>query len=229
MSPWKFASLPRCATWMFSVAGLLIFLVGNLALPRSQASAPLPAQEVNLPANFSQALVVSGISNPTTMDFAPDGRLFVCQQNGNLRVIKDDILLATPFLTVTVSSAGERGLIGLTFDPNFAVNRFIYVYYTATSPNIHNRISRFTANGDVVVPGSEQVLVDLPATTNTNHNGGALHFGPDGKLYIAVGEDGVPSRAQDLANPFGKILRINADGTIPTDNPFFNSTTGISR
>ncbi|HNH82301.1 MAG TPA: hypothetical protein PL157_07990, partial [Acidobacteriota bacterium] len=116
MSPWKFASLPRCATWMFSVVGLLIFLVGNLALPRSQASAPLPAQEVNLPANFSQALVVSGISNPTTMDFAPDGRLFVCQQNGNLRVIKDDILLTTPFLTVTVSSAGERGLIGLTFD-----------------------------------------------------------------------------------------------------------------
>lgn len=229
MSPWKLVSLPRRATWMLSVVGLLIFLAGNLALPRSQASTPPPAQEVNLPANFSQALVVSGISNPTTMDFAPDGRLFVCQQNGNLRIIKDDILLTTPFLTVTVSSAGERGLIGLTFDPNFAVNRFIYVYYTATSPTIHNRISRFTANGDVAVPGSERILVDLPATTNTNHNGGALHFGPDGKLYIAVGEDGVPSRAQDLANPFGKILRINADGTIPTDNPFFNSTTGISR
>jgi glucose/arabinose dehydrogenase len=87
----------------------------------------------------------------------------------------------------------------------------------------HNRISRFTANGDVVVPGSEQILVDLPNLSATNHNGGAIHFGVDGKLYAGVGENAVTANSQDLSNPLGKLLRFNDDGTIPTDNPFLNS------
>ncbi len=168
-----------------------------------------------LPTGFTEALVASGLNNPTAMQFAPDGRLFVCEQGGRLRVIKDGVLLSTPFLTVTVSSSGERGLLGVAFDPNFAVNQYVYVYYTATSPTIHNRVSRFTANGDVAVPGSEVALLDLETLSATNHNGGALAFGPDGKLYIAVGENAVPSNAQSLANRLGKILRVNKDGTIP--------------
>src|SRR4026209_1884347 len=92
------------------------------------------------------------------MEFAPDGRLFVCQQGGQLRVIKNGALLGPPFLTVTVSSSGERGLLGVTFDPDFTTNHFVYVYYTATTPAIHNRVSRFTASGDVAVPGSETIL-----------------------------------------------------------------------
>ena len=114
-----------------------------------------------LPPGFSETLVASGLSSPTAMQFAPDGRLFVAEQGGRLRVIKDGVLLPTPFLTVTVSSAGERGLLGVAFDPAFSTNRFVYVYYTATTPAIHNRISRFTANGDVAVAGSE---VDHPRT-----------------------------------------------------------------
>ena len=132
------------------------------------------------------------------MQFAPDGRLFVCEQGGRLRVIKNGALLSTPFLTVTVSSSGERGLLGVAFDPDFAVNQFVYVYYTATSPTIHNRVSRFTANGDVAAPGSEVVLLDLenltaPPTTTAAPS----HFGPDGKLYIAVGENAVAVERAD--------------------------------
>jgi glucose/arabinose dehydrogenase len=164
------------------------------------------------------------------MAFAPDGRLFVCQQGGQLRVIKNGALLAAPFVTVTVSSAGERGLLGVTFDPDFATNQFVYVYYTATTPAVHNRVSRFTANGDVAVPGSETILLELNNLSSaTNHNGGALHFGPDGKLYIAVGENANSANSQTLGNLLGKILRINRDGSIPTDNPFFNQTSGVNR
>src|SRR5262249_3312339 len=150
---------------------------------------------------FTQSLFVNGLSNPTAMEFAPDGRLFVCQQGGQLRVIKGGVLLPASFLTVTVDSSGERGLLGIAFDPNFARNQYVYIYYTATTPAIHNRVSRFTANGDVVLAGSETVLLDIDNLSSaTNHNGGAIHFGPDGKLYIAVGENADGSNSQTLAN-----------------------------
>jgi glucose/arabinose dehydrogenase len=117
-----------------------------------------------LPTHFTESLIATGLSNPTAMEFAPDGRLFVCEQGGSLRVIQNDTLLPTPFVTLPVSSAGERGLLGVTFDPSFATNQYVYVYYTATTPTVHNRISRFTANGNVAVPGSEFVVMDLEKT-----------------------------------------------------------------
>jgi glucose/arabinose dehydrogenase len=187
-----------------------------------------PAAAATLLSGFSESLVASGLANPTAMQFAPDGRLFVCEQGGRLRVIKDGVLLPTPFVTLSVNSSGERGLLGVAFDPEFATNHYVYVYYTVPSP-VHNRISRFTANGDVAVPGSELVLLDLNNLTATNHNGGALNFGPDGKLYAAVGENAVGSNAQSMNNLLGKMLRLNADGTIPADNPFFASATGQNR
>jgi glucose/arabinose dehydrogenase len=175
----------------------------------------------SLPNNFVETQI-GGLSIPTAIALHPDGRIFVCQQTGELRVIKNNVVLPAPFTTLTVNSSGERGLLGVAFDPNYATNRFVYVYYTATTPTIHNRVSRFTAsaaNEDVAVAGSEVVLLDLETLGATNHNGGAIHFGPDGKLYIAVGENAVPSNSQSLANRLGKILRINSDGTIPADNP----------
>ncbi len=183
-----------------------------------------------LPAGFTESQFASGLSSPTAMAFAPDGRLFVCQQGGQLRVIKNGALLITPFLTATVDSSSERGLLGIAFDPNFNANHYIYVYYTATTPAIHNRVSRFTANGDVAVANSETVLLDLnDLSIATNHNGGAMHFGPDGKLYVAVGENANSANSQTLVNLLGKILRLNADGTIPTDNPFYNQATNNNR
>ena len=175
----------------------------------------------SLPSGFAETQI-AGLSNPTAMAVHPDGRVFVCQQTGALRVIKNGALLATPFTTLTVNSSGERGLLGIAFDPNYASNRFVYVYYTATSPQIHNRVSRFTAdaaNEDVALAGSEVVLMDLETLGATNHNGGAIHFGPDGKLYIAVGENANSGNSQVITNRLGKMLRINSDGTIPADNP----------
>jgi glucose/arabinose dehydrogenase len=185
--------------------------------------------QVTLPPGFSETQIAP-VTNPTAMQFAPDGRLFVCEQRGTLRVIKDGVLLPTPFVTLSVNSAGERGLLGVAFDPNFAVNQYVYVYYTATTPALRNRVSRFTANGDVAVPSSEVAVFELPVlAVPANHNGGALNFGADGKLYIAVGDHGVWSNSQSLDTPFGKMLRINSDGTIPADNPFFGVTTGQNR
>jgi glucose/arabinose dehydrogenase len=187
------------------------------------------APAATLPTGFVETQIASGLSGPTAMEIAPDGRIFVLEEGGRVRVIKNNQLLATPFITLTTNTVGERGVLGIAFDPNFASNRFIYLYYTATSPTIHNRVSRFTANGDVAVAGSEVQLLNLPTLGSEFHNGGAIHFGLDGKLYIATGDNRVSSNAPSLNSPLGKILRINSDGSIPTDNPFFNQTTGINR
>ena len=188
------------------------------------------ATAATLPSSFSETVLASGLSSPTAMQFAPDGRLFVCQQGGALRVIKEGVLLSTPFVSLSVNADGERGLLGVAFDPDFAINQFVYVYYTTSSAPIHNRISRFTANGDVAVPGSEVVIMDLENLTSaTNHNGGAIDFGPDGKLYVAVGDNATSSNAQTLTNRLGKMLRINANGSIPTDNPFYATAAGANR
>ncbi|HSL53518.1 MAG TPA: PQQ-dependent sugar dehydrogenase, partial [Pyrinomonadaceae bacterium] len=182
-----------------------------------------------LPPGFTETSV-NGLDSPTAMEIAPDGRIFVCQQGGSLRVIKNGVLLATPFLTLSVDPVGERGLLGIAFDPNFATTNFLYLYYTVPSTPRHNRVSRFTANGDVVVPGSETIILELENLSSaTNHNGGAIHFGPDGKLYVAVGENANRFNAETLNNRLGKMLRINSDGTIPTDNPFFNTAVGANR
>jgi glucose/arabinose dehydrogenase len=179
-----------------------------------------PVAAATLPSGFSETTFASGLSAPTAMAFAPDGRLFVCQQGGQLRVVKNGALLATPFVTVSTTANGERGLLGIAIDPNFAVNQFVYVYYTAATPATHNRVSRFTANGDVAVAGSETILFDLNNLSSaTNHNGGALHFGPDGKLYFAAGENANSANSQVITNVLGKIMRLNSDGTIPPDNP----------
>ncbi len=217
----------RAHRFMFGIIVLLL------------ASPHLSVDAATVPMGFTETLVASGLATPTAMAFAPDGRLFVCQQSGQLRVIKDGQLLSTPFLTVTVNAAGERGLLGVAFDPAFLTNRYVYVYYTATTPTIHNRVSRFTAElnadgsaADVAVAGSEVVILELDDLTSaTNHNGGAMHFGTDGKLYIATGENATAANAQSLANLLGKLLRINADGTIPSDNPFFSdpNVTGKNR
>ena len=191
------------------------------------------AHSATLPSGFAETRVATGLASPTAMSFAPDGRLFVCEQGGKLRVIKNGALLAQPFITLNVDSNGERGLLGVAFDPDFATNGFVYIYYTTAGSPIHNRVSRFTAsasNPDVVAAGSEVQLLNLPSLSSaTNHNGGAIHFGTDGKLYIAVGENANSANAPSLGTTLGKILRINADGSIPSDNPFVSQTSGINQ
>jgi glucose/arabinose dehydrogenase len=203
----------------------------QLVIAASLTFVSLVATAASLPSGFTETQFGSNLSgSPTAMAFAPDGRLFVCQQSGQLRVIKNGSLLSTPFVSLTVDSSGERGLLGIAFDPNFATNHYLYLYYTVATLPIHNRVSRFTAAGDAAAPGSEVVILELNNLSSaTNHNGGAIHFGSDGKLYVAVGENANGANSQTLSNLLGKILRINADGTIPTDNPFYNIATGSNR
>jgi glucose/arabinose dehydrogenase len=193
----------------------------------------LPVYGTNLPTGFTEAnWGNSTASNSTAMAFAPDGRLFVCQQNGHLRVIDaSGTLLGPDFVTLTVDSTGERGLLGVAFDPDFSTNHFVYVYHTVPAgpsnvPPPHNQITRYTANGNVAA-GAGTNIIDLDnLSAATNHNGGAIHFGPDGKLYVAVGDNAsgtnpTISNSQKVTNRLGKILRINADPVTPTptDNP----------
>jgi glucose/arabinose dehydrogenase len=181
--------------------------------------------------------VVSGLTNPMDMEFAPDGRLFVAEQAGRVRIVKPDGTLST-FLNIStkvaLSNPGGRGLLALTFDPSFATNRYVYLHYTrkatSTTP-VHNRIVRVTAdaNGTKIVSGSETLIFRLDNQSTPQHHGGALDFGNDGKLYIVTGDNETSTNSQQLTNLFGKMLRINKDGTIPTDNPFYASTSGNNR
>jgi glucose/arabinose dehydrogenase len=186
-----------------------------------------------VPRGFTDTPVATGLRVPSALALAPDGRVFVAEQSGALRVIKNNTLLPTPFITLNVDSRGERGLLGVALDPNFATNKFVYVYHTVrggTNVPAHNRVSRFTAGGDTALAGSQKILLDLDnLSARTNHNGGPLAFGPDGKLYIGVGENANTANAQSKSNLLGKILRINPDGSIPTDNPFVSSTTGRNK
>ena len=176
---------------------------------------------------------ITGLSSATAMAQAPDGRFFVAQQGGALRVVKNGTLLAAPFVTLPVDSAGERGLIGVALHPGFASNGYVYVYRTVTQNGTHNRISRYTAssaNPDVAAAGSEVVIADLPTLSGaTNHNGGAMNFGIDGKLYVAVGDNASGANSQNPATALGKMLRLNDDGSIPADNPYAATQTGLAR
>lgn len=202
-----------------------LWIVAALIACAANAAPPLV-----LPPHFTATdLIETGLSLPTAMEFAPDGRLFITQQTGEVRIVKDGALLPTPFVTVQTQAIVERGLVGLAIDPDFNTNHYIYIYYAALQPTIHNRISRFTADGDTVDPTTEVVLMDLEDLDAPVHNGGAMHFGPDGKLYVGVGDNFVGGRAQWLDTRMGKILRINSDGTIPADNPFNDKTTGDNR
>src|SRR5687768_12527081 len=112
---------------------LIACLLGVLQVPQSAEAQT----------GFTHVRVVRGLAKPTAMEFAPDGRLFVAEKGGRLRVVKQTTLLPDPFVTVQVDSAGERGLLGVAFHPNFESNGYVYIYYTATTPRVHNRVSRF--------------------------------------------------------------------------------------
>jgi len=188
-----------------------------------------------LPAGFTRTQVASGITGATAMEVAPDGRVFVCEQTGALRVVKNGALQPEPFVRVAVDNDWERGLIGVTFDPNFQHNGFIYLCYVAASPYVHHRVSRFKSRGDVAELSSERVLLEgddqakLGGHTPAGHQGGAIHFGADGELYIAIGDQTAGEPSQRLDTFQGKLLRINSDGSIPADNPFFATAKGKYR
>ncbi len=191
-----------------------------------------PAQ---LPDGFEMTTIATGLSGATALEVAPDGRVFVCEQGGALRVVKDSVLLEQPFVTVPVEMNWERGLIGVTVAPDFPADPHVYVVYVTDQPYTHHRISRFRADQDVAEPGSEEILLrgddqsKFGGNVPAGHQGGAIHFGHDGKLYVGIGEQTAKAPAQRMDALQGKILRLNPDGTIPSDNPFVQETTGKYR
>lgn len=183
------------------------------------APACLQAQQAG--ADLRVEVVAENLEVPWALAFAPDGRLFITERRGRVRVVQNEKLLAEPWVTLEVAAVSEAGLMGLAIDPGFAQNNFVYVCYTYRAQGqLLNRVARLQEeNGRGV---ALTVLLDnIPGASV--HNGCRLKFGPDGKLYITMGDAAAPQLAQDLTSLAGKILRINADGSLPTDNPFPNS------
>lgn len=170
--------------------------------------------------NFKVEIVAENLEVPWEIAFAPDGRIFFTERIGTLRVIDDGKLNPEPITVLDVGTV-EGGLLGLALDPNFEQNHFLYLYYTYFEfPFTYNKVVRYTENNNALA--DEFILVDkIPGSVI--HDGGRIKFGPDEKLYITTGDAGNADSAQDLNSLGGKILRINSDGTIPTDNPFSDS------
>ena len=194
------------------------------------------ASAVTVPAGFAATTVANGITNAVGMEFMPDGRLLVMQQDGTIRLIKNSSLVTTPLGVVPgVYFSGHAGMLGIAFDPQFATNRWMYAAFTTQIGGFHVRVSRFTVDGDILDPASQQVLLDLEPLVDGSgqpsefHYGADLEFKQDGMLYVSLGEGFVSSRSQSMSTTFGKVLRISPNGSIPTDNPFYNTTTGLNR
>lgn len=208
-------------------AAVIIMLVAAGALT-------LPGPALAQPAGFSRVTVASGFVEPTAFAFKGAQKLLVAEKaSGKVLVVRPDgSLRPTPYVTLSVSSDQERGVLGIAVDPNFATNGFVYVYYT-TGPGAlgytgtpMNRVSRFTSVAGVGT--NETILLDnIPSGTGI-HNGGDIQFGFDGTLYVAVGDSGGPFReyAQTLDTLRGKILRIKANGGVPVDNPYKHDPDG---
>jgi glucose/arabinose dehydrogenase len=179
--------------------------------------------------NLSLAPIVKGLKEPTLAAWPPDGskRVFILEREGRVRVADaDGTLHPTPFLDVSdnTSLSTEEGLLGLAFDPGFAQNGYVYIDYTANDASV--QIVRYTVSPgqpDQVDPSTASTVMSIPKRSKF-HNGGTLAFGPDGYLYVSVGDDEASDQAQTLSSIYGKILRIDVDSTtpyaIPPSNPF---------
>ena len=200
----------RLAIWVVCV---LILLIVPQFLSQAQAT-----QSPVTP-------VLTGLNFPVSLKFAPDGRIFFTEKDtGSIRIIlQNGTLLATPFATVSpIFADGEAGLLGIALDPSFSSNGYVYVYYTDRDPQnyTHGHIRRYTAAGNTGADPVSIFNVTSSAPNTIYHNGGYVKFGPDGELYAQVGEFHQGSQAQKQGTMDGKMLRMNPDGSVPSDNPF---------
>jgi glucose/arabinose dehydrogenase len=234
---------PRSATWLsrdpavatVSADGLVLGVsagvtnvVGSADTLRDSAAVTVSATPVATP---GIALISDQLASPVFLTVAPgdSSRLFVVEQAGRIRVIRHDTLLTTPFLDISglVTAGGEQGLLSMAFHPDYQANHFFYVSYTDTAGD--SRIARYqtSANPEVADPASATAILSL-AQPYTNHNGGLVAFGPDGKLYIGFGDGGSggdpQGNGQNRGTLLAKLLRIDVDGgspyAVPADNPF---------
>lgn len=223
----------------FWLPAVLTFLVSLYMLTLDTGPA-----EAAVPDGFEDRLVTS-VQGPTAMAFTPDGRMLISTQPGILRLRKSGASSTTQALDISrkICSDSERGMLGVAVDPNFSSNHYVYLYYTykkfgvcpkndpKNKDNPVNRVSRFVMSGDTVSRSSEKVLIDNIPSPNGNHNGGDVHFGKDGYLYVSVGDGGRDYKndsggggendaSRDRNILLGKILRVTRDGSIPGSNPY---------
>ncbi|TPG29729.1 PQQ-dependent sugar dehydrogenase [Mycolicibacterium hodleri] len=164
-----------------------------------------------------RTVVASGLDGPVDFQFLPDGRIVVAEKGGKIKIVEDGTVSRRPLVRLPVLTQGERGINGIAVDPDFATNGYLYVAYTTRTAR--DRLTRLTVVGDRVKFGSPKVLLETTDRSELFHHGGALGFGPDGKLYWGVGDNKNGANAQDLSTIHGKVIRINPDGSVPTDNP----------
>jgi glucose/arabinose dehydrogenase len=231
----KGAEMSLRARWGTFVSPLFsVFMMAFASASCTQDGDPLQdiAEPVTVPSSFKDSLVTN-VASPTALAFLPDGRLLITSQKGPVRVFKNGALLDAPAINLTSSicTNSERGVLGVAVDPDFNNNKFVYLYYTFNRNNSCannnassgpvNRVSRFTYNTSNDTMGSEKVLLDNLLSLGGNHNGGDIHFGGDGKLYISVGDSGCQlndsskcgggnQNAKWKSIASGKMLRINS-------------------
>jgi glucose/arabinose dehydrogenase len=185
-------------------------------------------QTQELPEGFIIEVFASGIEQPVCLVEAPDGRIFVAERTGKIRIIQNGELLENPFYEVQTETPGERGVTGIVLHPDFETNGFLYIHYTIVDSN-QNAVIRVTAAGNSAPENSQEQIFLLDPMWASWHNGGSMFFDDENFLFIGVGDGTGWQAAEQTTTTLGKILRLHDDGSIPIDNPFFDSTDGNNR
>lgn len=208
------------------IPSALVIIVSILTMKfsPSETLVPLPAPVSNL-TNLTNTsgveIIAQGLQAPRSIDISKDGRIFVSEKRGSIRVVDNGTLLTEPVGDIKAENIGDAGLLGLTLHPNFTQNHLFYVYYTySNSTGLFNKVLMLKESNNRIID-SKTILDGIPG--DDYRDGGRIKFGPDGKLYVSTGDASIPEQSQDLDSLAGKILRTNEDGTIPQDNPFSNS------
>ena len=197
--------------------------------------APLLAQSVTDP-NLKVEKWATGLQNPTGITFLPSGQALILEKDtGQVKVMDGKTITGTA-LDLPVANASEEGLLGIALSPTFAQDHFVYLYYTAAAKDggtpISNSIKRYVWNGSTLTFNKK--IIDLPDTPGPNHNGGKMVFGPDGKLYIVIGElnrnEETSNHNNGMVSDVGAVLRMNPSGSAVTTNPFYSAkNTGAKK
>jgi glucose/arabinose dehydrogenase len=208
------------------IPSALVIIVSILTMKfsPSETLVPLPAPVSNL-SNLTNTsgveIIAEGLQAPRSIDISNEGRIFISEKRGSIRVVDNGTLLTEPVGDIKAENIGDAGLLGLTLHPNFTQNHLFYVYYTySNSTGLYNKVLMLKESNNRIID-SKTILDGIPG--NDYRDGGRIKFGLDGKLYVSTGDASIPELSQDLNSLAGKILRINEDGTIPQDNPFSNS------
>lgn len=208
------------------IPSALVIIVSILTMKfsPSETLVPLPAPVSNLNnlTNTSGVeIIAEGLQAPRSIDISKDGRIFISEKRGSIRIVDNGTLLTEPVGDIKAENIGDAGLLGLTLHPNFTQNHLFYVYYTySNSTGLFNKVLMLKESNNRIID-SKTILDGIPG--NDYRDGGRIKFGLDGKLYVSTGDASNPDLSQDLNSLAGKILRINENGTIPQDNPFSNS------